>query len=110
MLKRLRVPGSRTSVESEVERLQAENLGLRILVAELTGGQPGHEGTRRRWVPAGQVDEIMVQRARAAPRSAPFVVEDETSWRHRTSRAWLWVMATECMADFTILPVTSDQG
>ncbi|MCE7937272.1 IS66 family transposase [bacterium] len=106
MLKRLRVRGNRTTVELEVERLQAENLRLRVLVAELRaenaemqqriavlesklatnsrnsskppssdgpqvplrkrepgsrgrGGQPGHEGTSRRLVPAEQVDEIV---------------------------------------------------
>ena len=43
-----------------------------------------------------------VAEARTALRREPVVGMDETGWRHRKSKAWLWLAATEQLAVFTI--------
>jgi len=43
-----------------------------------------------------------VAEAKAALQREPVVGMDETGWRHRKSKAWLWLTATEQLAVFTI--------
>lgn len=46
--------------------------------------------------------EAPVEEARTALRNAPVVGKDETGWRHKKSKAWLWLTATDQLAVFTI--------
>jgi transposase len=48
---------------------------------------------------AGPVDE-----AREFARSRPAMHVDETSWKQRAKRVWLWVAVTACVTAFWILP------